>query len=385
MKHALLDWRPWLLLYALQVPALRALVKYLPEALYALIPLYYIVAFVGYAWLLRTNKLAKLFESRALFVGLIALHVALNVIIYPQADVLKYQNQGSTQDDAMIIAGERMANGLNPYEGRTLKNEELTPGPAWVALALPFSLSGLYVLLLPFWIALTAWIIQRKLSLGAATLFLILCFSSPTVWELSVTGSDMLALGCAFYVMLIVCYAAWTRGNWWMKTHAAIFAGAVCTSRIVYGYLLFLISGFLLRRNVTTAFAFGAAAVLAFVLFQAPFYLWNPDAYFPLHRYELAKGWLGPVLEVVALISTILTLVYLALRTKLDEYEWIKGALISLLVTMFWSALGELRGRENVLTLWEGANYFGVLIPLAVVFVILNTEQGRSRPAGSFE
>lgn len=364
------DWRAWLLLWSLQVPSLRALVKYLPESLHLLIPLYFVIAFAGYAWLLRTNMFAKLFDSRALFVGLIALHVALNLFVYPQADALKFSGRGSPQDDALIVGGERLVQGLNPYEGETFKKEWVSAGPAWIVLALPYTLTGMFALFTPFWIALTAIIIGRLHSRRAALLFLILCFSSPVVWELSVTGSDMVAMGCAFLLLVLWSFRAWTGGNVFAKFLSAAFTASVTTSRIVFGYLQLLLAGFLLRRNFKTAFAYGAATLGLFVLIQLPFYLWNPERYFPLTRFFWAKGMLGPALEVISLITTAATLICLALKTELNERGWIKGALVSLLVTMFWSALGDLRSHDYALAAWEGANYFGPLIPMAVFFVV---------------
>ncbi|MCB1059893.1 MAG: hypothetical protein KDB65_06670 [Calditrichaeota bacterium] len=370
MRQALLDWRPWLLLYALQIPSLRALVKYLPESLHIFIPIYFIVAFFAYIQILNSEKYARLFRSRAVFIGLIVLHIALNATIYPRADALKLEGRGSPQDDALIVGGERLIAGVNPYEGETFLNEWVSAGPAWVAIALPFTLTKFFALFTPFWVALTAFVISRIRSLELATLFLILCFSSPLVWELSVTGSDMLAMGCAFLLLILWSYRAWTGGGAIAKFFSALFSASVTTSRIVFGYLLALVAGFLLRKKIKTGFAYGIAAIGLFILIQLPFYLWNPERYFPLTRFYWAKGLLGPTLEITATVSSAIVLIYLALKTKLDEHAWIKCALLSLVVTMFWSALGDLKARDYSLSAWEGANYFGPLIPTAVLLVI---------------
>ncbi|MBK6766630.1 MAG: hypothetical protein IPG71_10040 [bacterium] len=370
MRQALLDWRPWLLLYALQVPSLRACVKYLPESLHILIPLYFAVALFGYAWLLRTKLLERLFTSRALFAVLIALHVALNVFIYPEADALKYAGRGSPQDDALIVGGERLVEGLNPYEGETFKNEWVSAGPAWIVLALPFTLTGLFALFTPTWFALTACLIGRWISRRTATLFLLLCFSAPVFWELSVTGSDMIAMGCAFLLLVLWSYRAWTNGSAGAKLLSALFAVSVTTSRVVFGYLQLLVGGFLLRTGAARAVTFGVLTVGGFLLVQLPFYLRNPERYFPLTRFFWAKGMLGPTLEIAALVTTAATLLYLALKTASSERDWLRGALLSLLVTMFWSALGDLKMNSYSLAAWEGANYFGPLLPAAALFAI---------------
>ncbi|MCL4305297.1 hypothetical protein KJZ99_05240 [bacterium] len=372
MARSILDWRPWLLLWSLQVPSLRALLKYLPESLHVLIPLYFVAAFAVYAWLVRTKSFRRLFNSRVLFVSLIALHVILNMTVYPYADALKFEGRGSPQDDALVVGGERLVQGLNPYEGETFKQEWVSAGPGWIVLSLPFVFAQAMELLSPVWVAVTAGCIALWFGLRLGTLFLILCFSAPVFWELSVTGSDMLAMGCAFLLVTIWSFRAWTRGGVVAKSFSALLSACVTSSRIVFGYLLALIAGFLLRKSSKSGFAYGFAAIGLFVLIQLPFYLWNPERYFPLTRFFWAKGMLGPTLEIVSLLTTAATLLYLALRTELSERMWIKGVLVSLLVTMFWSALGDLQANQFEFAVWEGANYFGPLIPAALTFVLLN-------------
>jgi hypothetical protein len=39
---------------------------------------------------------------------------------------------------------------------------------------------------------------------------------------------------------------------------------------------------------------------------------------------------------------------------------------------MIWSALGDLKANDFSFAAWEGANYYGPLIPMAVFFAISN-------------
>lgn len=360
--------------WSLQIPSLRALVKYAPEGFLPLIPVYLIGTFFLTYWFIHRFRATRIAQWKWLPLALIVLHTAINVVVYPKADALKFENRGSPQDDALIVGGERLVSGLNPYEGETYRHEWVSAGPGWIVLALPFTLTGLFALFTPFWVALCAWWIWKRYDVASASLFLILLFSSLVFWELSVTGSDMLAMGCAFLLSLVLLDWSKSRG-WSAKFLSALFAASVATSRIVFAFLLPLQAAFLYHRKKRDGIFYGVLAVGLFVLIQLPFYLWNAARYFPLTRFAWAKGMLGTELEVLAAITTILVLIYAAFKSGERFEDWLSMTVLTLVVTMFWSALGDLKAREFDLALWEGANYFGPLIPTAVVFAIMSRDR----------
>ena len=386
---AIRDWRTWLAWWSLQVPSLRAIVKYAPEGFLPLIPVYLIGTFFLTYWFIHKFRETRLAQWKWFPIALILLHVVINVVVYPQADALKYENRGSPQDDALIVGGERLVAGLNPYEGETYRHEWVSAGPGWIVLALPFTLTGLFALFTPFWVALCAWWIAKRHDTASVSLFLILLFSSLVFWELSVTGSDMLAMGCAFLLSLVLLDWSKTRG-WVAKSLTALFAASLTTSRIVFAFLLPLQAAFLYHRKKRDGIFYGLLAILLFVLIQLPFYLWNSARFFPLTRFAWAKGMLGTEFEILAVITTILVLIYAAMkkgRLQAADTGSLKSCLsmtvLTLLVTMFWSALGDLKAREFDLALWEGANYFGPLIPAAVVVAIAEKSKIENRKSNN--
>ncbi|MCC6476826.1 hypothetical protein IT157_07185 [bacterium] len=386
---AIRDWRTWLGWWSLQVPSLRAIVKYAPEGFLPLIPVYLIGTFFLTYWFIHKFRATRIAQWKWLPLTLLLLHTSLNAVVYPKADALKFVGRGSPQDDALMVGAERLVQGLNPYEGETFRHEWVSAGPGWIVLALPFTLTGLFALFTPFWVALCAWWIARRYDTPSASLFLILLFSSLVFWELSVTGSDMLAMGCAFLLSLVVLDWSGTRG-FVAKFLSALFAASVTTSRIVFAFLLPLQAAFLYHRKKRDGIFYGLLAILLFVLFQLPFYLWNSARFFPLTRFAWAKGMLGTEFEILAAVTTILVLIYAAMkkgRLQAADTGSLKSCLsmtvLTLLVTMFWSALGDLKAREFDLALWEGANYFGPLIPAAVVLAIAEKSKIENRKSNN--
>jgi len=143
---------------SLQLPSLRAMYKYLPAPLHKLIPLCFLLAFFVYAVLFRTQKLfeiTKVFlNKKSFFILLFILITLVNILVYPLADSLKYQARGSDQDDALIVGAKNLISGKNPYEAHTyFPGNPLSPGPGWLIMNLPFTTSGLYCLLTPFYIS----------------------------------------------------------------------------------------------------------------------------------------------------------------------------------------------------------------------------------------
>jgi hypothetical protein len=258
-----------LLFLSLQVPSLRPLFKYVPAGYGWLIAAYF-AGTLAATWLLVGQRawVRKVLNFKALPIVLVALILAANIWVYPIADALKYQDRGTPQDDALIVGGELLARGENPYEGRTFRNEQVSAGPGWIVLALPFTLPGLYVLFTPFWVALAAFVIYRlRRSAADAALFLLLLMSSLSFWELLVTGSDMLAMGIAFLLAFwFIRWASEHEAKW--LAIAAIFLAMVTTSRIVFGYLIPVATGFLFapltppqtegKRRMRSCFSCGA-------------------------------------------------------------------------------------------------------------------------------
>ena len=369
------DGKLWLLFLSLQIPSLRALFKYVPAAWWPLIPIYLTVTWLLYADLLHNGLAARLLKRLTtrgwlLLLLLLALFV-IQMIVYPQADALKYAGRGTPQDDALVVGGEYLANGLNPYEALTYRREYVSAGPGWILLALPFTLTGTIGLFNPVWLAITALVFWRlRKDAYHASRFLILLMSSLAFWEMTVSGSDMISIGCALLVSAVCVQYVKQRG-WGMKIPALILTALVATSRIVFAYAIPLLAGFLWKRDrkQSLLFLFFAGGLTAGLhLF---FYLWNPAAYFPLHRFSDPSFLPGIAWPLIAALASLIMLIG-AIRRVRDKLEsWLFNFWLALAVVMFFSAFGDLAARSFSLAEWEGANYLGVVMPLFVAWLIL--------------
>ena len=378
------DWKVWVVFLSLQIPALRALAKYVPTSLWFLIPLYLVGTWFLYADLLHKgliSRFLKRFAARGWFIILLLVTLfVIQLIVYPQADALKYQGRGTPQDDALAVGGEYLAHGWNPYEALTHRNEYVSAGPGWIMLALPFTLAGTISFFNPFWIALTVLVLWRvRKEFHTPALFLILLMSSLAFWEMTVSGSDMISIGCALLISAIVMFRWWSRGGL-RRIFAVVLVAFVATSRVVFGYAIPLLAGFLSKRGWKQSITFLLAAGGLTAVLHGVFYLWNPPAYFPLHRFADASFLPGVVMSLVTAVISILVLILAVQRAGDTLASWILNLWLALAVTMALSALSDLISRSFALAQWEGANYLGVVMPLFVAWLVIVERISPSQP-----
>jgi hypothetical protein len=113
-----------------------------------------------------------------------------------------------------------------------------------------------------------------------------------------------------------------------------------------------------------------------FALLNGVFYVWNPEAYFPLHRFHgvYMEDMTGPIYSVLS--GSIIVAVCGAAIHRMEDTlpSWTMTLWIALAVAMVFSAHGELRWKEYQLAVWEGANYLGLVIPVAAGAVVTKSK-----------
>jgi hypothetical protein len=378
IKGSLADLKIWGLMFVLQFPSLRALYKYTPSKLVWLVPVYLIAVFCVYSVIFRWRSLAaaraSILSNKWLTVGAVLALILVNFFIYPIADNLKLQGRGSDQDDALIVTGKNLASGKNPYEARTyFSGNPLSAGPGWVIFNLPFTLTGLYFLLVPAYLA-ALLVLFKRLTGGfyAGNLFLILCMSSLAFWETTVVGSDLFAVGALFTACICAVFYSLNKGVY--KTLLVILMlGFAATSRIVFAYVIPLVALFSWRRSGFRGIQVIIAALLITVLLHLTFYSWNPSSYTPLHLFGKGSMLLPFWLKVLTMLFSILALSAAFVRVKPDIKSWLFYFWLCLAAPLFLVSLGDLitlRGLD--LAQWEGANYLIVTLPIFLSYFILD-------------
>ncbi len=374
MLRGLLDYRVWLVYISLQLPALRAVFKYLAEIHWLLVPVYLLATLLFTSLLLHSLPVRRKLEqtsSLATFTGLILIILVANLWLYPIADARSEQGKGSDQDHSLIIAGERLYQGNNPYKGEHWPHESAAAGPGWIILASPLAATGQYVFLNPLIIALTACLLAFvRRSFFAGVIFLLLMMSSLAFWELTVVGSDMISIGCLMLIATIIVYYGWQRGGL-AKALSAILLAFVATGRAVFFYLIPLFAFFQRKRQPASSLMFLLIAGGVFTALNLVFYLWTPEWYLPLHVFWKGELLMGRWFYLAAGLACIVVAFLAAKSVSNDLPSWILNCWITILIGMSFAALGDLWSSSFIFSQWEGANYLGVAMPGYAAFLAL--------------
>lgn len=366
----------WLLALGLQIPALRALWKYIPETQWAARVLIPALAVSVTALLLRFPNRLRL-ERRWIVPGLFFLLVAANALLYPRADALKFQGRGSNQDDAMIGAVHALLHGTNPFETVTYNGDPPSAGPGWILLAIPFVLAHAYVLLTPVCVLVLALALRRGgASEDAPARCLLLLMTSLAFWELMVVGSDFLALASVIGLAALVLHATSQRGGWPFAAASVLFGMAV-TGRFMFAYLVPLVACFLWRRDKATSVRFLIVAGGTMLALHVGFYLWNPHAYTPAWTVTKGAHMQGTGLLSIALVACALIGGWSLITVRDTRPSWLFRIWVCMVVPLGFLALGDLKGRGWDLASWEGANYLALPMPILAAAAVLAGERSR--------
>lgn len=370
------SWKILGLMFILQFPSFRALYKYLAEGLIWIIPIYFLALFFIYILLLRLIKfpsVINILSKRSLSIFLIIFITLINFFVYPIADKRKAYGKGSDQDDALIVTSQMLLTGNSPYKAKTyFSNNPISPGPGWIILCLPFSANNLHFLLSPFYLFIIG-LLLRKIdgTYCPANLFFLLSCTSLVFWETTLVGSDLFPIGAAFLLCLYFSKAYLPKYSLNFLLSAVLF-GAVSTSRIIFLYSIFLIFLLFFKFYKTKALVYSGISFITAVSLHYFFYLWNEKTYPPLHL--LGKGsMLIPGFYKILTLALALVVLFVSFKKvknnfcSLVFYFW-----LCLLIPLASVSIGDLINfRRYDFALWEGANYFIVLLPIYLTYFCL--------------
>ncbi len=274
--------------------------------------------------------------------GLASPRTAVNLFIYPRVDALRFQGRGSDGDNALIDTAERLVTGQRPLYVATYLGNTPSAGPGWAALVALFVVTGTYALLTPLALGVLVWIVRREGGGDTGTaLALLLPLTSPGFWELSVTGSDLFAIGVLFAVLTPLAARGRLR-SLGASVLGVVLVVAAATSRVAFAYVTACIAAFMWRMKRSGALLAGAAtaAVVAGVALAVLVALGS-------------AGW--------------------ALAQLDDEIDtWWRGLWVLLGVPLGAVSLGILAALGWELAVWQAASYLEVAVPPVVACVAMS-------------
>jgi hypothetical protein len=362
----------------LQVPSLRAVFKYLPYPL-AIAAGLLAGSALAYAWVLGDGRVTaaidRLLRSRWLTAALFGAIVVATWRLYPIADALKLQGRGSTADDALIVPLQTWLKGRPLYSSHLMGGVAASPGPGWIFVNAPFTLTGGYFLLTACYVGLLWAALYGDRGIQSANRMLLLLVSSLAFWELTVIGHDIVATSCAIGALLLWTVRAFERRSMPRTVLLAILWGTLATARILYPFLLPLLGILLWKRDARLSATLVLVGLVTTCLWHLPFMLTN-HPYDPFHLWDRAQGGMGLPLIAAGGLATLALGVAAWLRVTPEPRSVLGWFFGCFLVPLVFISAGELLAVRGDLAHWEGANY---LVPaLGPFFVWLSAEQAKT-------
>jgi hypothetical protein len=337
-RRALRDWRVWALVFTIQGPGSRAIVRYAPAPLFVLI-IVFIAAFVFYSacihgplrpWLSRAGS------RLGVVIAVLGAVAALNVTLDPRVDGLKAQGRGSDEDDALVTTARRLVTGQRPVYVPTYLGNTPSVGLPWAALVSLLAITGTYALLTPLSLAVFVWTIRRAGGGEAGT---------ALAWSLRAPAAGS-------------------------STATLVLAFAAASSRAAFAWVVTGIALFMWRMR-RAGLAIVAGATVATVAAEAWF--WWPDFdRTPLHLISKLAGLLGAAGIAMAVAAAVASTAW-ALATLDDSLErWWAGLWIVLVLPLASVSVGALGALAWQIANWQAAGYVEVAVPALVAFVAIH-------------
>lgn len=227
--------------------------------------------------------------AAALFVGVLCLYL----YAHPRIDTAGFRVGAvvvgaSDNDDAIDVAIDELWAGRYPYYARTFLNGPLSPLPGALLLAAPFYLIGDSALQNVFWTAMFFWFVQRhtrslRVTVELAVLVLLL---SPNVLYQIVQGIDYGANAIYVFIFAALLVMNVRRGGA-VSGRAILYAvllGIGLSSRLNFLLIApFVFVALLRAASLRSAIVLGAIVMIVFAAITAPFYIYDPVGFSPLH------------------------------------------------------------------------------------------------------
>ncbi|QDO97708.1 hypothetical protein FNB15_10690 [Ferrovibrio terrae] len=297
----------------------------------------------------------------------------LNFVLYPLTRTAAHP---STAPNALIDPAVAFFEGQHPYAVTLFDGAPISPGPGWIILNAPITLTGMIFALIPVYMGIACYAVSRIEAWrgNALVLFLVpsICFL-----QMNVVAHDLLGFSLAGVALTIAAHQQ--RNNMLVITLIAILSGIVATARLPFFLFPVAIATCLFRTDRAKALVFATVAVSVLIAIHGIFYLWADRLslfYQPAHVFGRAANSQSPAQFIVVIALWIVISIYMWLRTDSSLSSWFLFVWAILFVPFATIGFAELfRGSElsiNDIANWEGKGYVYFTVPfLAAALVLL--------------
>jgi hypothetical protein len=191
--------------------------------------------------------------------------------------------------------------------------------------------------------------------------------TAPAFWELSVTGSDLFAIGVLFVVRTRLVWAGRTGAG--VSVAEAVLVFAAASARASFAWVTMCLSLFMYRQRRAGA-ALVSGVTVATVAFEAWFWLPRSDGT-PLYLVSKRSGLLGITGVILAVAVAVSASVWaIGLLNERIETWWL-GLWVMLAVPLATVSISVLAALGREISNWPAAGYLEAAVPALVAYVAM--------------
>jgi hypothetical protein len=312
---------------------------YLPHKIpvFAGLGLFCIVAVVaGLRWV-QTRRSVKQVRW-GWFVALWVLVAILYVIVFPMS--LQKADRNDSYD-ALNLSSAQLLHHHFPYYVHAYTGGLVTHMPGALFLALPFQMLGRVSLQNLFWLGMFMWLTTKFFRFRSTALaFLLVILANAHTLVNILDGADYPINWMYICISAVLFLSFAERGPHWKFAASGLFLGVALSSRPTHIFVIFpLVLAYLVQRIGTmAALRRVTLPLLAMTVVTAPFYLYDPAHFAPLHNTDhlnfLPEQLQHPMLVLLIVLAVAVSCAGFFIRLTLPRFFLLAGiASAVLLVT----------------------------------------------------
>ncbi len=314
----------------------------------------------------------RVLESKAVWIGCLCILAAIATYRYPAK---ARAPKPSTAAPALIDTAAALVHGHDPYSVHLAGNAPVSPGPGWILMLAPLTLTGLVTLVMPLAAGVCAYLISKQWALGAG-LFILLLFLQPDLVSQVFVAHDIFTIGIVFAILCMLA-ERWSSDNRLLVV-LGIFGAAFGTSRIPMIALLVILGIGLLRIRKQAGAIFLGVSLSLTLLLHGIFFAWTVvahDYYQPLHIFARASSGSGHGLELAGLAAAFVVFLWVLTRMGPRCADWMTAGGLFITAAFVPIGIGELISGHMQFSIWEGSNYVSMGASLLAAAVITDRFQ----------
>ena len=327
--------------------------------------LYLIIGFIFYLLFFK-KKIINFLLKDCLFYLILLIYFVILLYMYPFADNMKFNMQGSDQDDCYIDIINNFRNNRDAIYTKSYLGNPCSTGLLAFLFYFPLIIWKNYFIIIPVIFLLIYKFSNQYLFKDSkiSNLLAIILLSNLLFVELSVAGSDYISISISYFAGCVFLIEGLKKNNNYLLSISFFFLLFFFGSRSVLLFLLIpLAIVFYKNYKIKKLFIF-FTLLFIFVIFSflIPYYLFLPQSFPPFHLFSKTLWFLNNI-KYLLILALFFIFIF---KTQIVKFLNINFLFYTVGIIAIPMIIGSFSGfliNLNNLDKWEELNYLIIFVP----------------------